>query len=106
MHVFNSLFQKTQFLYYSKKFSDCGKDIRKTCQVINSVLKRSSRTSSIPPCLVVGDVVVEVVPCVQEAFASYFANIVKNTASSVRSSQSMPDYKSFVGPPCLKLMVL
>ena len=105
-NVFNSLCRKAKFLYYSKKFSDCGKDIRKTWQVINSVLKRSSPAPSIPPSLVVGDVVVEGIPSVQEAFTSYFANIGKTTASSVRSSQSQPDYKSYLGPPCLKSMVL
>ena len=90
-NVFNSLCRKAKFLYYSKKFSDCGKDIRKTWQVINSVLKRSSPAPFIPPSLVVGDVVVEGILSVQEAFTSYFANIGKTTASSVRSSQSQPD---------------
>ena len=74
--------------------------------MINSVLKRSSPAPSIPPSLKVGNVVVEGVPSVQEAFTSFFANVGKTTASSVRSSLSQPDYKSYLGLPCLKSMVL
>ena len=36
----------------------------------------------------------------------FFDNVEGTTASSVRSSQSQPDYKSYLGPPCLKSMVL
>ncbi|KAK2706897.1 hypothetical protein QYM36_014811 [Artemia franciscana] len=93
-----------KFLYYSKRFSDCGKDIRKIWQESISVLKRSSPAPSIPPSLVAGDAVVEGVPSVQEAFTLYFTNIGKTTASSVRSSQSQPDCKSYLGPPCFKSM--
>jgi len=73
--------------------------------VNNSVHKRSDPAPSIPPSQVAGDVVVEVVLSVQEVFTSYFANIGKTTTSSVRSSQSQPDYKSYLGVPCIKLMV-
>ena len=105
-NVYNSLCRKAKSLYYSNKFSECGKDIRKTWQVINSVLKPSSRTSSVPSSLLVDGVVVEGELSVQEAFTSYFANIGKTTASSVSSSPSQPDYKSYLGPPCLQSMAL
>ena len=36
----------------------------------------------------------------------FFANVGKTTASSVRSSLSQPDYRSYLGPPYLKSMVL
>ena len=35
-----------------------------------------------------------------------FANVGKTTAFSVRSLLSQPDYKSYLGLPCLKSMVL
>ena len=74
--------------------------------MINSVLKRSFPAPSVPSSLLVGDVAVEGIPSVQKALTSFFANVGKTTASSVRSSLLQPDYKSYLGPPCLKSMVL
>ena len=74
--------------------------------MINYVFKRSSLAPSTPSTLAVGNVVVEGIPSVQEALTLYFANIGKATASSVRFSQSQPDYKSYLGPPRLNPMML
>jgi len=37
--VYNSLCRRAKSLFYHRKFSACGKDIRKTWQVINSVIR-------------------------------------------------------------------
>ena len=43
---------------------------------------------------------------VQDAFTSCFANIGKTRASSVNPSSSLPDFRSYLGPPCPKSMGL
>ena len=43
---------------------------------------------------------------VQDTFTSYLANISKTTASSVTPSSSLPDFRSYLGLPCPRSMVL
>ena len=43
---------------------------------------------------------------VQLELTSYFANIGKTTASSVSSTTPRCDFRAYLGPPCLKSMVL
>ena len=43
---------------------------------------------------------------VQDTFTSYFANSGQTTAPSVGPSSSLPDFRSYRGPPCPKSMTL
>ena len=100
------LFRKAKSLFYYRKFSACGKDIRKTWQVINSVIRPSFLPPSVPLSVVIDRKNVEGELKVQDAFASYFANTDKTTASSVRPSSPVPDFGSYLGPSCPKPMAL
>lgn len=98
--------RKAKSLYYLNNFAACGNDIRKTWKVINSVLKPGSQSSSLPMSLVIGDKAVEGELNVQEAFTSFFANIGKNITSTVTLSRPKPDFRSYLGPSCVKSMFL
>ena len=104
--VYNSLCRRAKSLFYHRKFSACGKDIRKTWQVINSVIRPSFLPPSVPSSVVIDGKNVEGELKVQDAFTSYFANIGKTTASSVSPSSYLPDFRSYLGPPCPKSMAL
>ena len=73
--VNNSLWRKAKSLFCYRKFSVCGKDIRKTWQVINSIIRPSFLPPSVPSSVVIDGKNVEGELKVQEAFTSYFANI-------------------------------
>ena len=82
-NVFSSLSRKARILYIPKNSLDCGKDVLKTWQVINFVLKRSCLAPFIPSSLSLPNLsllslqLVEGVPSVQEAFTSYFSILAK-----------------------------
>ena len=105
-NIYNSVCRKAKSQYYFNCFSDCGKDIRKTWQVINSVLRPSFQSPSTPSFLDLDGKIIEGELNVQDAFTSYFANIGKRTASAVGSSPSGSNFRSYLGPPCMKSMFL
>jgi hypothetical protein len=72
--------------------------------VINSVIRPSSLLPSDPSSIAMEGENVEGELKVQDALTSYFANIGKTTASSVSPYSSLPDLRSYLGPPCPKSM--
>ncbi|XP_065576373.1 uncharacterized protein LOC136037580 [Artemia franciscana] len=56
--------------------------------------------------LVIDDETVEGELNVQEAFTSFFASIGNNIASTASLSRSKLDFRSYLGPSCLKSMFL
>ena len=105
-NIFNSLCQKAKSHYYHRKFSECGKDVRKTWYLINSVLRPTPPLPSVPSRLKIDGKTVQGDVDVQLELTSYFANIGKVTASSASSATSRCDFRAFLGPSCLKSMVL
>ena len=105
-NIFNSLCRKAKSQYYHRKFSECGKDVGKTWKIINSVLKPTPPPPSVPTTLIVDGKIVQGEENVQLELTSYFANIGKTTASSVSSTTPRCDFRAYLGPPCLKSMVL
>ena len=104
--IFNSLCRKAKFQYYHEKFSECGKDVRKTWHLINLVLRPTSPMPSVPSMLIIDGKTLQGDVDVQLELTSYFANIGRVTASSVSSATSRCDFRAFLGPSCLKSMVL
>jgi hypothetical protein len=54
---------------------------------------------------VIGDKAVKGELTVQEAFTSFFANIGKNITATVTLSRPKPDFRSYLGPSCVKSYV-
>ena len=104
--IFDSLCRKAKSQYYHRKFSDCGKDIRKTWYLINSVLRSTPPLPSVPSMLILDGKTVQGDADVQLELTFYFANIGKATASSASSATSCCDFRAFLGPSCLKSTVL
>ena len=91
--VYNSLCRKAKLLFYYRKFYACVKDISKTWQVINSVIRPSSLPPSVHLIVVVDGKNIEGELKVQDAFTSYFANIDKAASSSLSLSFSLPGFR-------------
>ena len=79
--IFNSLSRNAKSQYYLRKFSEYGKYVWmwKTVQGEEDI---------------------------QLELTSYFANIGKTSASSASSATSSCDFRAYLGPSCLKSMVL
>ena len=92
--------------YYHRKFSECGKVVRKTWYLINSVLRLTPPPPSVPSMLIIDGKIFQGEEDVQLELTSYFANIEKTTASSTSSATSRCDFRAYLGPSCLKSMVL
>ncbi|XP_065571426.1 uncharacterized protein LOC136034173 [Artemia franciscana] len=104
--IFNSLCRKAKYQYYHRKFSECGKDVRKTWYLINSVLRPIHPLPLVPSMLIIDGKIVQGDVDVQLELTFYFANIGKVTASSASSATFRCNFRVFLGPLCLKSMVL
>ena len=104
--IFNSLCRKAKSRYYHRKFSEYGKDVRKTWYLINSFLRPTPPLPSVPSMMILDGKTVQGDADVQLELTFYFANIGKATASIASSTTSRCDFGAFLGPSCLKSMVL
>ena len=85
---------RAKAIYYLNNFAACENDVRKIWEVLNSLLKPGSQSSSLPTSLVIGDEPVEGELNVQEAFTSFFASIGKKIASTANLFRPRPEFRS------------
>jgi len=95
--IFNSLCQKAKSQYYHRKFSECGKDVRKTWYLLNSVFRPTPPLPSVPSMLIIDGKTIQGDIDIQLELTSYFANIGKATASSASSATSRCNFRAFLG---------
>ena len=99
--IFNSLCRKAKSQYYHRKFSECGKDVRKTWYLINSVLRPTPPLPSVPSMLIIDGKTVQGDVDVQLELTSYFANIGKRLCNcfSEPLATSCCDFRAFLNGP-------
>ena len=84
-------------------FFECGKDVRKTWYLTNSVLRPTPPLPSVPSMLILDGKTIQGDTDVQLELTSYFANIGKVTASSASSASSPCDFRAYLGPLMFKV---
>ena len=77
-----------------------------TWYLINSVLRPTPPLPSVPSMLILDGKTFQGDADVQLELTCYFANIRKTTAFSASSATSRCDFRAYLGPSCLKSMVL
>ena len=100
------IIRRAKTVYFTKRFVDCGKNIKKTWDVIKEVSRPSMKPEGLPKSLIVDDQLVTEKGQIRHHMNKFFAEIGKKTANSVSYSSVSQSWKQFLGPSCLKSMVL
>ena len=88
-------------------FSKFGKNMRKTWQLINTVLHPNSKRNNLPNKLISKGVEITNSKIIMDEFCSYFASSGKLISEDILvSASSTSDFKKYLGPSCQKSMVL
>ena len=104
--MLKTLIQKAKITYFSQRFADCGKSIKKTWDVIKKVTQPSARPRKLPKSLNVQNQLFLDEDQVRHQMTKFFAEAVKTTALGVVPSLSSRSWKEFLGPSCTKSVVL
>ena len=100
-----SIIRRAKTVYFTKRFVDCGKNIKKAWDVIKEVSRPSMKPEGLPKSLIVDDQLVTEKGQIRHHMNKFFAEIGKKTANSVSYSSVSQSWKQFLGPSCLKSMV-
>ncbi|XP_065559595.1 uncharacterized protein LOC136026821 [Artemia franciscana] len=104
--MLKTLIRKTKITYFSRRFADCGKDIKKTWYVIKEVTQPSASPRKLPKSLNVQNQLFLDKDQVRHQMTKFFAEVGKTTALGVVPSSSSRSWKQLLGPSCAKSMVL
>ena len=105
-NMLKSIIRRTKTVYYTKRFDDCGRNIKKTWDVIKEFSRPSKKLEGLPKSLMVDDQLITEKGQVRHHMNKFFAEIGKSTANSVSHCSVSQTWKQFLGPPCLKSMAL
>lgn len=102
--VLRTVLRRAKRGYLQQKLTESGKDGRKVWQIINSVLRPTTKSSTLPAKLVVNDEEITEPTQVAASLSTFFANIGDTTANSVGIPSK--SYKEYLGPKCMKSMAV
>ena len=104
--MLKTLTRKAKIKYFSRRFADCGKNIKKTWDVIKEVMQPSASPRKLPKSLNVQNQLFLDQDQVRHQMTKFLAEVGRTTALGVVPSSSSRSWKQFLRPSCAKSMVL
>ena len=105
-NIFKSATRRVKTYYYRRKFSECGKDIKKTWMIVNSAVKPVHLPPSLTTKLLLGGKDIDKKEEIKRKFTSYCASVGYLRANFVSGSSSNSDFTRYMGSSCHKSFVL
>ncbi len=90
--VYQKIKRGSKELYYANLLHKYGNDIRKTWQVLNSLIGRSNDKSSLPDTFIVDGNRENNKQAIANGFCKYFSNIGQRCAEAIPKAQNTPDF--------------
>ena len=86
-NLFETIKKKIKKIYYSNKLLKCTGDIKKTCNVMKDIIRKSKvKSTNLPRKLTINKVDVYNKPEIADAFNDFFTNIGQKLASQIPKS--------------------
>ena len=93
-NLFETIKKKIKKIYYSNKLLKCTGDIKKTCNVMKDIIRKSKvKSTNLPRKLTINKVDVYNKPEIADAFNDFFTNIGQKLANQIpKSSKTFETY--------------
>ena len=95
--VYRMLIRKAKNSYYESKFRECSNDMKKTWNIINSIIKSKKSEGDLPNTFYDGNISYNGTKDIAEGFNEFFVNIGPSLADTIPVS-NVP-FESYLNPP-------